>query len=96
MNEERIQLLCDLLLVRKFQCALERDPVRCEHHWPLKTGSLQYVPHALEVHGADLNDVPRLFALQDTVSASTRHTSHIKELCAIDHVIIYRDESATN
>lgn len=51
-------------------------------------------PDALEVHGADLDDVSCLLALQDAVAAATGHASNIEEFGAVDHVVILAARNA--
>lgn len=47
-----------------------------------------YVPDTLQVHRTDFDDVSCLFALENAVSATSSHASHIEQLCAVDHVIV--------
>lgn len=92
MDEERIQGLCDLLLVGEFEGALKGNPeVGGSAFLHVKVRSWWWwwcIPYALEVHGTNLDHVSGLFALEDTVSASSRHACYVEQLCAIDHVII--------
>jgi len=46
-------------------------------------------PDTFEVHGTNLDDMAGLFALQNTVSPTSRHTSYIQQLRAVDHVIVF-------
>lgn len=46
------------------------------------------IPDTLQVHWPDFDDVSNLFTLQDTVSSTSGHTSHIQELRTVDHMIV--------
>jgi hypothetical protein len=48
----------------------------------------QNTPDALQVHRANLYNMANLLALQDTISTTSGHTSDVKKLGAVDHVII--------
>lgn len=50
------------------------------------------VPDTLEMHGANLDHVPGLFALQDAISSASGHTSNIEKFGAVDHMVIYIEE----
>ena len=45
-------------------------------------------PDAFEVHRTDLNDMTRLFTLQDTVSSASCHSCNVQKLGSVDHVVI--------
>lgn len=51
-------------------------------------GSLERNPHTFQVHRSDLDNMPNLLQLQDTVTATTRHLGHVQELGAVDHVVV--------
>ena len=51
--------------------------------------TLGYLPDTLQVHGADLDYVADLLAFEDTITATARHTSDVKELSAVNHMVIY-------
>lgn len=70
VNEEWIQLLCDLLLVCKIESTLIRNPDTLEMHW------------------ANLDDVSRLFTLENTISSASGHASNIQEFGSIDEVVV--------
>jgi len=46
-------------------------------------------PDTLKMHGPNFHDMSGLFALQNTVSTTTRHSSDVQELCAVNHVVIF-------
>lgn len=46
------------------------------------------IPDALQVHGANLDDVARLLTLQDTISSASGHTSYVQQLRSVDHVVV--------
>lgn len=48
-------------------------------HFPfsIEKGKLN-IPNALQVHGADLDNMANLFALQDAISTATSHSSDIE------------------
>lgn len=48
------------------------------------------LPDSFQMHGADLDNVPRLLALEKTISSSAGHACHVQKFCAVDHVIIWR------
>lgn len=50
-------------------------------------------PDALEMHRANLYDVPDLLALENAVTAPASHASNIQQLGAIDHVIVCENTS---
>lgn len=52
-------------------------------------GALVGNPNALEVHGADLDNVAHFFALENAVAAATRHPGHVEQLGAVDHVVVF-------
>ena len=41
------------------------------------------------MHGADLDHMSHLLALEDTIPTASRHTSNVEEFGAINHVIIW-------
>ena len=41
------------------------------------------------MHGANLDHMANLLALQDTVATTTGHASNVEQLGTIDHVVIY-------
>jgi hypothetical protein len=53
-----------------------------------ETHTFAYLPNTFEMHGSDLYYVARFLALQDAVTTTSRHASHIEELCAVNHVVI--------
>jgi hypothetical protein len=42
------------------------------------------------MHGTNLDNMARLFALENTISSSSGHACDIEQLCAIDHVIVWK------
>lgn len=46
------------------------------------------IPDTLQVHWSDFDDVSDLFTLQDTVSSTSGHASHIQKLRTVDHMIV--------
>lgn len=54
----------------------------------------KYSPDALQVHRTDLDDIPSLLTLEDTVTTPTSHACDIEQLGAIDHVIIFSSSHA--
>lgn len=46
------------------------------------------IPNALEVHGANLDDMADFFTLEDAVSTAAGHSGHVEQLGAIDHVVV--------
>lgn len=51
--------------------------------------SLEGDPDALQMHRPYLYHMAHLFALQNSISSTTRHSSHIEKLGAIDHVVVF-------
>ena len=47
------------------------------------------VPHALQMHRADLHYMSDLLALEDTIPTATRHPRNVEQLGPIDHMVIY-------
>ena len=52
-------------------------------------GLQENTPDTFEVHRADLDDMSGLLALQDTITAASRHARHIEQLSAIDHMVVF-------
>ena len=52
-------------------------------------GLQENTPDTFEVHRADLDDMSGLLALQDTITAASRHARHIEQLSAVDHVVVF-------
>lgn len=50
-----------------------------------------HLPHALEMHWANLDHMSDLLALENTISPTTGHAGDIEELGAIDHVVVCRE-----
>jgi hypothetical protein len=46
------------------------------------------LPNTFQVHGTNLDNVSCFFTFEDAVSATSGHTSDIKQLGAVDHVVI--------
>jgi hypothetical protein len=42
------------------------------------------------MHGANLDDVADLLALENAVAPAARHARHVQQLGAVDHVIVYK------
>lgn len=95
MHEKRVQLLRNLLLVRKVKRSLEGDPATGQQLLDVKPAG-RFLPDALEMHWSNLNDVPGLLALQDAVATASSHTGDVQKLGAIDHVIVWRNKLATS
>lgn len=93
MNEERIEELCDLLLVRKVQSTIKGYPAFVSLYASLVSAKV-YSPDTFEVHGSDFHNVPRFLALQDTISTTTRHASNIEKLGAIDERVVLTSRDA--
>lgn len=53
-----------------------------------KSSNSEIVPDALQMHGPNLNDVSDLLTLQNTITATSRHSCDVQELCAVDHMIV--------
>jgi len=51
--------------------------------------SLVRDPDTLQMHRANFDHMSNLFALQNAVSSPSGHTSHVEQLCSIDHVVIF-------
>jgi len=47
-----------------------------------------YIPHALQMHRANLNHMANFLALQDAIPSASSHASDIEELGPVDHVIV--------
>lgn len=87
VHKQGVEQLSDLLLVRKIQRSVKRDPSRTTIS-PLELqirflSSVErlvigHLPDALQMHRPNLDDVPNLFALQDPVSPASSHASHIE------------------
>lgn len=100
VNKERVKHLRNLLFVCKVQCSLIWNPVLMLVgdqkifllFSPRRKGRVD-IPNALQVHGADLDNMANLFALQDAVSTATSHSSDIEQLGSINHVVIYSKSS---
>jgi len=76
VDEERIQLFCDLLFVGEFERAFERNPKKVS-----KVGGASLpnnLPDTLQMHGANLDNVPGLLALENTITASAGHPGHVE------------------
>lgn len=86
MNEERIQLFSDLLLIGKIQSAFEWDPKRMLKK-KSKTTAI-FSPDSFQMHGPNLHHMSHFLTLQDTVSPAPSHSSNVEELGAVDHVVI--------
>lgn len=46
------------------------------------------LPNTLQVHRANLHHMAQLLTLQDTVTATTSHPSHVEQLRTINHMVI--------
>lgn len=87
MNEKRVEKLSDLFPVREVQRAIERDPLnRLAMLLPVWTRINS--PDTFQVHRSDFYDMARLLALEYAIATSTRHSSNIKKLRAVNHVIV--------
>lgn len=53
-------------------------------------------PHALEMHRANLDDMPNLLALQNAVTSPSSHASDVKQLGSVDHVVIFSSSDANS
>lgn len=93
MNKKRVQQFCDLLLVRKIQCALERNPVNWLVIRPSPTTLFQSSPNAFQVHGSNFDHMSHFFTLENAVSSPSGHSCYIQKLCAINHVIVCNCQS---
>jgi hypothetical protein len=47
------------------------------------------LPNSFQMHRSNLHDVASLLTLQYAVPATTGHAGHVKQLRAVDHVIVY-------
>lgn len=70
-----------------------RDKQRVEHvddPFPLskRQRSLVRNPHALEMHGANLDHVSDFLRLENAVPSASCHSHNIEQLGAVDHVVI--------
>jgi hypothetical protein len=88
VHEQGVEQISDLFLVGKLQSALKGDPafvsIILDHNIHNKD-----IPHSLQVHRANLHNMADLLALEDTVPTTSSHTSHVEQLGAVDHVVVY-------
>ena len=96
VNKERIQKICDFLLVGKLQCALKRNPLGWLAGAVLLMlrevdlfASLLYSPNTLQMHRANFHHMAQLLALEYTITSSTGHTCDIQQFCTVDHVVVW-------
>lgn len=47
------------------------------------------IPNTLEMHRPNLDHVPRLLALENTIATTARHSSDVQELGAVNHVVVF-------
>lgn len=87
MNEKRVEELGDLFPVREVQRAIERNPLN-KLAILLQVQTRINSPDTFQVHRSNFNDMARLLALQDAIATSTRHSSNIEKLRAVNHVIV--------
>lgn len=81
MNEQRIQLLRNLLLVCEFECTFKGNPTETTISTfspSTRDNNQERLPDTFEVHWADFDYMARLLALQDAVSAPARHSGHVE------------------
>lgn len=88
VHEERIQTFGDLFFVRKVQSTLEWDPEDESVGVRILYACSSALPDTLQVHWPDLDDVAGLFALEDSISPASGHASDVKQLGAVDEVVI--------
>lgn len=48
------------------------------------------------MHGANLDNVSYFFALEDAISASSRHAGYVEEFSTVDHMIVCLMSVAVN
>lgn len=48
----------------------------------------QYIPDTLQMHGTDLDDMAHFLTLQYAITPPSCHAGHIKQFCAVDHVVV--------
>ena len=105
VHKERVEKMGDLLSIRKVKRTLKGNPRRTSaqpnptvrlnvtppppHVRQVPSKNRAYVPDALEMHRADLDDVPQFLALENAISSTSGHASDIQELRAVDHMIIF-------
>jgi hypothetical protein len=87
VDKERIQLLGNLFLVGELERAFERDPSNISN-WHVLRWQM-YSPNTLQMHRPDLDNMPGLLALQNSIPASTGHSCYVEQLRAVDHVVVY-------
>lgn len=78
---------------------IQQSPNVVDEQWVKKLGNLLLVreiegplkgnPNALEMHRANLHNVPHFLALENTVSPTSGHSRHIQQLRTINHVVIF-------
>ena len=56
-------------------------------------GGGSIIPNAFQMHRTDLDHMSRLFALQDSVSATSCHPSDIQQFSSVDHVVVCKPVS---
>jgi hypothetical protein len=56
--------------------------------------SIKWNPDTLQVHGTNLDNMTRLFALQDAIASTSGHACDVQQLCAIDHMVVYKSQSS--
>lgn len=47
-----------------------------------------FVPNAFQVHGSDLHHMTDLLALENAVSSSSSHASHVEKFGSVNHMVI--------
>jgi len=92
VHKQGIQCLRDLLLVGKVKSAIEWDPGQLLAY-DMVQRSVASSPNALEMHGAYFDHGASLLTLEDAVTSTAGHASHVQELGAVDHMIVWLNVS---
>jgi hypothetical protein len=48
------------------------------------------LPDTLQMHRANLHNMSNFLALENSVTAATRHSRNVQKFCAVDHVVIWK------
>lgn len=94
MHEQRVKQLGYLLLVGHLQSAVEGDPGLGQNSIMSRVRAGGNSPDPLQMHWPDFDDPAILLGLEYSIAAAARHFGHIEQLCPVDHVIIWAEESA--
>jgi hypothetical protein len=71
VHKQRIKLICDFLFVGKVEGAF---PMSVDG----KAGRTRNIPNALQMHGANFDNMTSFFAFEDAIPTTSGHASHIE------------------